>query len=68
MDIKVYQRTPDGMNKLGTITINELGGFKYRIYMTIDEECGTLEVMLYDTIRQRWMKIPTKEGIFEISK
>lgn len=66
VDIKVYQRTPDSLNKLGTITINELGGFKYRIYMTIDRDCGILEVIMYDTIKQRWIKIPTKEGIFEI--
>ena len=66
MDIKVYQRTPDSLNKLGTITINELGGFRYRIYMTIDEDYGTLEVMLYDTNRSRWIKIPTKESVFEI--
>lgn len=64
--LRVVQRTPDDLKRLGTITINELGGFKYRIYMTIDEECGTLEVNLYDKIKQRWIKIPTKEGIFEI--
>ena len=66
MNIKVYQRTPDSMNRLGTISINELGGFKYKIYMTIDEDCGMLEVMLYDTNRARWIKIPTKESVFEI--
>ena len=68
MNIKVCQKTPDNdsTNRLGTITINELGGFKYRIYMTIDEDYGTLEVMLYDVKKSRWIKIPTKESVFEI--
>lgn len=67
MDLQVYQRTPDSVNRLGTITIHDLGGFKYRIYMTIDEDCGTLEVMLYDKNRSRWIKIPTKESVFDIN-
>lgn len=66
INIKVYQKTPDSLNRLGTITIHELGGFRYRIYMTISEDCGTLDVMLYDSIKSSWIKIPTKESSFII--
>ena len=67
MSLDVVQRTPDSLNKLGTIKISDLGTYQYRIYMTIDKEYGTLEVLLLDYNKDRWIKIPTDQGVYNIN-
>lgn len=62
VEVKVYQRNLTGLHHLGTINIPNPGGKKYRIYMQVDRKKGTLDVVFYDVIRQRWIdEIPLNE-------
>lgn len=66
-EIPIYQRNLNGIQRLGTITIENVGGKEYRMYMTIDSKKGILKVELYDTKRKTWMDyIPSEERQFEI--
>ena len=62
VEVRVFQRNLTGEHRLGTINIPNPGGKKYRIYMQVDKKKGTLEVTIYDTIKQRWIdEIPLNE-------
>lgn len=62
VEVCVYQRNLTGEHQLGIINIPNPGGKKYRIYMQVDKKKGTLEVTIYDTIKQRWIdEIPLNE-------
>lgn len=62
VEIKVYQRNITGEHRLGTINIPNPGGKKYRIFMQIDKKKGTLEVIIFDIVQQRWIdEIPLDE-------
>ncbi len=68
VEVKVYQKNNQGEEKLGTITIRNPGGFKYRIYMQVDTKKGSLEVMIYDNARLCWKddEIPLDERQYEL--
>ena len=67
VEVKVFQNNLNGYHKLGTISIPHPGGKKYKIYMTIDEENGMLEVVLYDVVRHSWIEdIPLNERRYEL--
>lgn len=62
VEIKVYQKNLTGEHRLGTINIPNPGGKKYRIYMQVDKKKGTLEVIIFDIVQQRWIdEIPLNE-------
>ena len=62
VEIKVYQKNLTGEHRLGTINIPNPGGKKYRIYMQVDKKKGTLEVIIFDIVEQRWIdEIPLNE-------
>ncbi len=62
VEIKVYQKNLTGEHRLGTISIPNPGGKKYRIYMLVDKKKGTLEVVIFDIVQQRWIdEIPLNE-------
>lgn len=62
VEIKVYQKNLTGEHRLGTINIPNPGGKRYRIYMQVDKKKGTLEVIIFDIVQQRWIdEIPLNE-------
>lgn len=62
VEVNVYQKNLTGEHKLGTINIPTPGGKKYRIYMQVDRKTGTLEVVIFDIVQQRWIdEIPLNE-------
>ncbi len=62
VEVKVYQKNLNGEHRLGTINIPNPGGKKYRIYMQVDKKKGTLEVIIFDIVQQRWIdEIPLDE-------
>ncbi|HAU84317.1 MAG TPA: hypothetical protein DCW90_02035 [Lachnospiraceae bacterium] len=68
VQVSIYQRNLNGVQKLGTVTIRNTGSKKYRIYMNIDRKSGMLTVTLYDGIQQRWMdEIPEEERQFTLT-
>lgn len=67
VEVRVYQRNLNGEQKLGTINIPNPGGKKYKIYMQIDKKKGTLEVTIYDRVKQRWIEeIPLNERTYTL--
>lgn len=65
---EIYQKNISGLSKLGTITIKNPGGKKYKIYMQVDNKKGTLEVSFYDIKLHKWMDdIPLDGRVFEIN-
>ena len=67
VNVEVYQNNITGLHKLGTINIPNPGGKKYRIYMQVDKKKGTLEVTIYDTVKQRWIEeIPLNERLYTL--
>lgn len=54
VEVKVYQNNNQGVSKLGTILICNPGGCEYRIYMQVDPQKGSLEVMFYDCVCSCW--------------
>lgn len=68
VEVQIYQRNTQGEEKLGTILIRNPGGCKYRIYMQVDPQKGSLEVMIYDRIRLCWKddEIPLDERQYEL--
>ena len=62
VEIKVYQKNLTGEHRLGTINIPNPGGKKYRIFMQVDKKKGSLEVVIFDIVQQRWIdEIPLNE-------
>lgn len=67
VEVRVLQKNLTGQHRLGTINIPNPGGKKYRIYMQVDKKKGTLEVTIYDSVRQRWIdEIPLDERKYTI--
>lgn len=62
VEIKVYQKNITGEHRLGTINIPNPGGKKYRVFMQVDKKKGSLEVVIFDIVNQRWIdEIPLNE-------
>lgn len=62
VEIKVYQKNITGEHRLGTINIPNPGGKKYRVFMQVDKKKGSLEVVIFDIVQQRWIdEIPLNE-------
>ena len=62
VEIKVYQKNITGEHRLGSINIPNPGGKKYRVFMQIDKKKGSLEVVIFDIVHQRWIdEIPLNE-------
>ena len=67
--IKVFQSNNNGLDKLGTIIIDDAGGKRYRVFMSVDPKQGKLEVNLYDSAKRRWIDdIPLNQRQYDISK
>lgn len=67
VDVKVFQMGKNGPVKLGTISINNPGGMRYKIFMQVDSKKNMLEVFFYDCINKRWMEdIPLNERRYEL--
>lgn len=68
VEVKVYQRTDNQEYMLGTIIIPNPGGKKYRIFMQVNKKKGSLEVIFYDLVNERWIDdIPLEERTYTIN-
>ena len=54
VSLKIYQHNLNGDAHLGTITLEKVGGRKYRIFMHIDPKQGQLVVDVYDFVKKKW--------------
>lgn len=67
VEVLVYQRNLNGLQKLGTINIPNPGSKLYRIYMSIDVKTGALVVTIFDSVKRRWFdEIPLDERIYTL--
>ena len=71
-EIPIYQHNLNGIQRLGTVSISDVGGKLYRLYMTVNAKKGVLQIELYDIHKERWMDYISSEdrkfNIKEIKK
>ncbi|MEE1361982.1 MAG: Hsp70 family protein [Selenomonadaceae bacterium] len=65
---RVYKNYKRVLQELGKINFHNTRGSKYQIFMQIDKKQGSLEVVIYDLKRNRWIdEIPLQQRVFNIT-